>query len=99
VGVLDRRNYLLEDLSRLLFREPFSPSNQVEEFPASCVLKDHEDLGLCVNELKQLNSMRVVEPTQDLQLSLDLFEDSVLANFLLVQNLNGHFVAGFFVIG
>lgn len=43
--------------------------------------------------------MRVVESSQDLELSLDLLEDAELPDFLLVQDLDGNFVSRLLVKG
>lgn len=43
--------------------------------------------------------MRIIESSQDLQLAFDLFEDSVLSDLLLVQNLDRNLVAGLLVEG
>ena len=67
----------------------FSSGNEVEELSASCILKHHENLRLSIYELKELNRMWVVKSPEDLQLPLHFFEDSVLSDSSLVQDLDG----------
>lgn len=43
--------------------------------------------------------MRVIESTQDLQLTFDFFEDAELADFLLVEYFDGYFMASLLVEG
>ena len=45
-----------------------------------------------------LDDVWVVEHPQHFNLSLDLFKDSLLLDFLLVENLDGDFVASYLVL-
>ena len=69
-----------------------STGDEIEQLSASRILKHHKNFRLSINKLKKLNNMWVIESAQNFQFSFDLLENSVLANFLFVQNFDGHFV-------
>ena len=97
MGVLNTRDYLLEDFPCIVFWEFFSASNKIKELTTGCVLKDHEYFGLGVNKLKKFDGVRIVESPQNFQLSLYFLKDTKLANFLLVKDLDSHLVTGLFM--
>ena len=71
----------------------------VEEFSLFSVLEDDEDITGCVDELKVFDDMRVVEPSEHLDLSLDLLKDSLMLDLLFVEDLDGYLVIGDLVDG
>jgi hypothetical protein len=74
----------LEDLSSIVLGELLTTGDEIEQLTACSVLQDHEDFGLRVNELEELNGMWVVKAPQNLQLTLYFLENAELADFLLI---------------
>lgn len=108
--VLDGRNDLLEDLlcvrlgqlidvKQIQDTYLLATSDKIEQFTARGVLQNHKNLRLRVDELEQFDRVRVIETPQNFQLSLNLFEDSILSDFLLVENFDRDLVPGLLVKG
>jgi len=91
--ILNARDNLLEYFSGLIFGQLFPSRNQVEQLSTSRVFENHEYLRLRIDEFKQFNGVRVVESTENLQLSLYFFKNTILSYFLLVKNLDRHFMS------
>lgn len=102
--VLDGRDDLLEDLLCVSFRQLcgvndiytylLAASDKIEEFATGGIFEDHEYLRLSVDELEQLDGVRIVESAQNLKFPLDFFENAILPNFLLVEDFDRNFVTG-----
>ena len=76
----------------------FETCNQIKQFTSSSILEDHEYLALSVNELKQLDCVRIVESSQDFKLSLYLFKNTKLTDLLLVENLDCYLMTSLLMI-
>ena len=76
----------------------FEACNEVKQFTTCSVLQDHEDLALGVDELKQLDGVRIVESSKNFELSLNFLEDTELADLLFVQYFYGDFVTRLLMI-
>ena len=65
--------------------------NVVKEFTARCILEDDANVPLSLNHLVQPNNIRVIEPAQDVDLTVDLLQPvRVAAQCLSSYELDSH---------
>ena len=70
----------------------FFPLNEIKQLTLFSVFQHNEYVATRVNELKVLDDMWMVKPTQYFDFSLDLFKDSLHLNLSLIQNLDRYLV-------
>ena len=70
----------------------FFALNQIEQLSLFGIFEDNEDVRACVDKLKVLDDVWMVEFPEYFDLTLDLFKDALQLNLSLIQNLDGHLV-------
>ena len=73
--------------------------NKVEKLAALRVLQHDENVAARVNKLEVLDDMRVIEPSKDFDLTLNLLKDTLQFDFALVQDFDCDFVVCDLVYG
>jgi len=84
VYVLDAVEDLLEELAGFLLLEPLSLHDLVEEFTPTSLLDEEEEFVVILNDLLELDDVRVTQELQDVDLTGHTFHVCYLADLALL---------------
>ena len=90
VDILDARNELEVELASLLLGKSGVPDDIIEQLTAIAVLHDHVQFLFGLNNLVQLNHVRVSHLLQNLDFSSDAFNVFLVVDLVLLQNFDGN---------
>lgn len=90
VNIFDTGYELEIKLASLFFRESGVPYDVVEELTPIAVLHDHVELLLCLNDLIELNDVRMPYLLEDLDFSRYALYVLLVVNFVLFQDFNSN---------
>jgi len=91
MDLLYTRNDLVEKAACLTLSHTSIRDNMVEELPTAAVLHDEVELSGCLNDLEELDDMRMLQELKDVDLTSHTLHISNIYYPLLLENLHGDF--------
>lgn len=89
MDVLDAADELEIELTGLFLRQSSVTHDVVEELAAVAVLHDHVQFFFCLDDLVQLNHVRVTDLLEDFDLASNAFDIFLVVDLVLLENLDG----------
>lgn len=93
MDILDSTDDLLEYSAGIPFVHPLLLHDVVEQFPALHVLHHQEEMFGRFDDLVQLDDVGMPDELEDMDLPRDPLHIGYIDNFILLQDLDGHFFA------
>jgi len=93
VNVFDSRNQFKVELAGLFLSKPGVSHDIIKEFSTVCILHDHIELLLSLNNLIQLNYIWMSDLLQYLYLSCDSLYIFLIVDLVFLKDLNSHFLS------
>lgn len=94
MAIVDTGDDLLEESSRVRLLQFAVLDDVVEQLAAGYIFHDHKNIGRRTDHLVQFDDVRMTKQLQVLNLTPDLSDHVEIFDFLSVQNLDGHLIAG-----
>ena len=90
MDVFNSRNQFEIELAGLLFGESSVPDDIVKQLTTVCVLHDHIELLLCLNNFIELYNVGVAHLLKNLDLPGNSFDVLLVMNFIFLENFDSH---------
>ena len=91
--VLDASDYLMEEAASLRLLDSLALNDVVKELSSACVLHDQIELLRSLDDLVELDDVRMADELEDVDLSGNPLYIAHILDFLLLKNFNSNFLA------